>query len=225
MKKLSKKLLRGFLVFIGLILLYGAAVIVLPLIPVNANKEDADEITIYILTNGVHTDIVCPIKNDIMDWKTLVPTEHTKSQNSDFNYASFGWGDKGFYLDTPTWADLKFSTAFNAAFWLGESAMHVTFYRNPVENESCKKLTISKENYQLLVNYIKESFDYENDKTVLIPTEMVYGDNDSFYDAKRTYNIFFTCNTWANSALKAANQKAALWTATDKGIFRQYSTN
>ena len=103
--------------------------------------------------------------------------------------------------------------------------MHVTFYRNPVENESCKKLTISKENYQLLVNYIKDSFDYENDKTVLIPTEMVYGDNDSFYDAKRTYNIFFTCNTWANSALKAANQKAALWTATDKGIFRQYSTN
>lgn len=225
MKKLGKKIFRGFLVFIGLILLYGVAVFVLPLIPVNANQEDADEITIYILTNGVHTDIVCPIKNDIMDWTTLVPTEHTKSQNSNFNYASFGWGDKGFYLDTPTWADLKFRTAFNAAFWLGESAMHVTFYRKPVESESSKKLTISKENYQLLVNYIKDSFDYENEKTVLIPTDMVYGDNDSFYDAKRTYNIFFTCNTWANSALKAANQKAALWTATDKGIFRQYSTN
>lgn len=225
MKKLGKKIFRGFLVFIGLILLYGVAVFVFPLIPVNANQEDADEITIYILTNGVHTDIVCPIKNDIMDWTTLVPTKHTKSQNSNFNYASFGWGDKGFYLDTPTWADLKFKTAFNAAFWLGESAMHVTFYRKPVESESCKKLTISKENYQLLVNYIKDSFDYENEKTVLIPTDMVYGDNDSFYDAKRTYNIFFTCNTWANSALKAANQKAALWTATDKGIFRQYSTN
>ncbi|MET3732474.1 TIGR02117 family protein [Moheibacter stercoris] len=225
MKKLGKKIFRGFLVFIGLILLYGVAVFVFPLIPVNANQEDADEITIYILTNGVHTDIVCPIKNDIMDWTTLVPTKHTKSQNSNFNYASFGWGDKGFYLDTPTWADLKFRTAFNAAFWLGESAMHVTFYRKPVESESCKKLTISKENYQLLVNYIKDSFDYENEKTVLIPTDMVYGDNDSFYDAKRTYNIFFTCNTWANSALKAANQKAALWTATDKGIFRQYSTN
>lgn len=157
-----------------------------------------------------------------MDWSEIVPFENTLSKRTDFNYAAFGWGDKGFYLDTPTWADLKASTAFKAAFWLSESAMHVTFYRNPKTGKDCREIKINKEDYRLLVDYIRNSFDYKQEKTVLIPTEMVYGQNDAFYDAKWSYNLFYTCNTWANNALKAANQKAALWTATDRGIFRHY---
>jgi uncharacterized protein (TIGR02117 family) len=222
LKKIGKYFLRGFLIFLGLLILYGLAVVTLPLIQVNQSMEQEKEIEIYILTNGVHTDIVCPMRNDIMDWSTMIPLENTISKQTDYQLASFGWGDKGFYLETPTWADLKFSTAFEAAFWLGETAMHVTFYRSLQESESCKKLKISRENYQLLVEYIKNSFELKNEKLKFIETDMVYGQNDSFYDALGTYNIFFTCNTWANSALKEANQKAALWTATDSGIFRQY---
>lgn len=66
----------------------------------------------------------------------------TKGKNTDFNYIAFGWGDKGFYLDTPTWADLKFSTAFKAAFWMGQSAMHTTYYREVKEGEDCKRLCL-----------------------------------------------------------------------------------
>jgi len=194
----------------------------LPLIPINSKAQQTEEITIYILTNGVHTDIVCPIESEIINWSEIVSFENTLSRRKDFKHIAFGWGDKGFYLDTPTWADLKFSTAFKAAFWLGESAVHVTFYNDLKEGEDCKKIVISKENYRLLTEYIKESFDYENQRTMFISTDMVYGKNDAFYDAKRSYNLFFTCNTWANSALQHANQKAAFWTATDKGIFRQY---
>lgn len=195
---------------------------ILPLISVNENNDQPEEIPIYILTNGMHTDIVCPVRNDIIDWTSIVSSENTVSKRTDFQYVSFGWGDKGFYLDTPTWADLKFSTAFKAAFWLGDSAMHVTFYPNLEESEDCRKIWISRENYKLLVDYIQNSFDKENGKSIFIPTDMVYGKNDAFYDAKRTYNIFFTCNTWANKALKVSNQKAAFWSATDKGIFRHY---
>ena len=43
-----------------------------------------------------------------------------------------------------------------------------------------------------------------------------------FYEAKGSYSLFYTCNSWANQALKAANQKAALHTLTDTGIFRHY---
>lgn len=222
MKKFLKIILKTLLTLIGAVVIYGLAVVVLPLFSVNSNKENTEEITIYILTNGVHTDIVCPVKTETIDWSEVVPFENTLSQHTGFEYVSFGWGDKGFYLDTPTWADLKFSTAFKAAFWLGDSAMHVTFYNTLKEDEDCKKIEISRENYALLVEFIQNSFDKENGTTKLIPTDMVYGRNDAFYDAKRSYNLFFTCNTWANNALKAANQKAALWTATDKGIFRQY---
>ena len=38
-------------------------------------------------------------------------------------YVAIGWGDRGFYVDTPTWADLKLSTLCNALFVPSESVL------------------------------------------------------------------------------------------------------
>ncbi|RZJ69834.1 MAG: TIGR02117 family protein [Flavobacterium sp.] len=222
LKKLLKytgRTLLGILLFIGAYLL---AAVVLPLIPVNAIPEKSDDVTIYINSNGVHTDILVPIKNDVKDWSREILYTHTKSRDSIMRYVAFGWGDKGFYLDTPQWSDLKASTAFKAAFYMGTAAMHTKFYNRVKEDEDCIRLTISKQDYQMLVNYIDESFQYDEGRKVLWIKDRSYGDFDAFYEAKRKYSLFYTCNTWANNALKAANQKAALWTPTDSGIFYHY---
>lgn len=133
-------------------------------------------------------------------------------------------GDKGFYLDTPTWADLRFSVAFKATFALSTSAMHVTFYRYLKENDNCKSIRINREQYEKLTSYILKSF-RKNDlgNVIHIETNANYGDNDAFYEANGRYNLFFTCNTWANNALKACQQKASVWTAFDTGIFYHYT--
>lgn len=57
-----------------------------------------------------------------------LPFENTISMRSDYVYLSVGWGDKGFYLDTPTWAEPETFTAFKAVFLVSESAMHCTYY-------------------------------------------------------------------------------------------------
>ena len=192
---------------------------------VSVNKdvsENQEEIPIYILTNGVHTDIVLPIKNEHHDWSNQLKFEHTKSKDTMYQYVALGWGDKGFYLETPTWADLKASTAIKAASGLSTSAMHVTFYKHLKENQSCKKLQISIENYKKLIAFINESFQTKSGEFLKIETDAVYGKHDVFYEAKGSYSLFYTCNSWANQALKAANQKAALWTISDSGIFRHY---
>ncbi|MBE9663223.1 TIGR02117 family protein [Mucilaginibacter myungsuensis] len=183
----------------------------------------SNDVAIYILTNGVHTDIVVPVKNEQMDWSKEVKFENTKSRDTTGDLLAFGWGDKGFYLNTPTWAQLKFSVAFKAATGLSTSAMHTTFYRDLVESPDCKKIMISKAQYARLIAYIQNSFQVDNEGHVmLIPTTANYNNFDAFYETKRRYNIFYTCNTWANNALKAAGQKAAIWTPSDKGIFWQY---
>lgn len=156
------------------------------------------------------------------DWTSFVNPADTKSGNTIANYVAFGWGDKGFYLETPTWEDLKFQTAFKALFFLSSTAMHVTFYKKLHENESCRKICITKMSYKMLTNYIESSFEKNGDFTKLIKGA-AYSDNDLFYEAKGTYNLFRTCNTWANSGLKSANLKACLWTPFDKGIFYQYN--
>nr|WP_312298012.1 TIGR02117 family protein [Chryseobacterium sp.] len=223
-KMILMYILKVIGVILGIVIIYVILGLLIPYIPVSA-KDDGQkkEIPVYIYTNGVHTDIVMPVKNDLQDWSAKIPFADTKSKKTDYQYIGIGWGDKGFYLDTPTWADLKFSTAVKAAFWLSDSAMHCTYYRTMKEGEDCKMIMISRGQYENLVKFVEDKFDRDQKgKFMLIPTDAVYGDNDAFYDAKGTYSFLYTCNTWSNNALKAAGQKAALWTPSDFGIFQHY---
>ncbi|GEN68847.1 TIGR02117 family protein [Chryseobacterium rhizosphaerae] len=211
-------------IIVGIVIIYVLLGLLIPFISVSA-KDDGEkkDIPIYIYTNGVHTDIVMPVKNDLQDWSLKIPFANLKSKKTDYNYIGIGWGDKGFYLDTPTWADLKFSTAVKAAFWLSDSAMHCTYYTTMKEGDDCKMIMISRSQYTRLVKFVEDKFDRDqNGNFMVIPTNAVYGDNDAFYDARGTYSFLYTCNTWTNDALKAAGQKAALWTPSDFGIFQHY---
>lgn len=194
-------------------------------IPVNSNlsRNEESKVDIFILSNGIHTDIVVPAKNEFYDWTKEVKFEHTKSKDTTFNFLAMGWGDRGFYLETPTWADLKVSTALKATTGLSSSALHATFYKSMKEDVYCKKIQISTSDYENLVAFIKDSFEKKSDEIIKIETDAVYGKNDIFYEAKGSYSLFYTCNSWANQALKSANQKAALHTLTDIGIFRHYA--
>ncbi len=209
--------------FFLFLMLYGIAAFSFSKITVNSEADaNEKEVTIYIKTNGVHTDIVVPLKNEVKDWTKVVKLEKTKSKDTTMAYVAFGWGDKGFYLNTPQWSDLKYSTAFNAAFGLGDSAIHATFFRTINEDRDCIRIEISKANYQKLIDYIEDSFLMDSNQDPIFISATTYGLNDSFYEAKGRYSLFHTCNTWANSALKSANLKAALWTVTDTGIFCHY---
>ncbi|SFA91015.1 conserved hypothetical protein [Flavobacterium swingsii] len=225
MKSLKQSLKIFFeiiLAFVILILIYSFSVFGLSKITVNDDVIQNEEIEIFIKTNGVHTDIIVPIKNEIKDWSQEIKFNQTKSKDSVMNYVAIGWGDKGFYLNTPQWSDLKMSTAFYAATGLSTSAIHTTFYRSVSENGSCKRILISKENYQKLIIFINDSFQRDSNKNLQCISGRGYANNDAFYEAKGSYSLFKTCNTWTNEALKTSNQKAAFWTPYDGGIFCHY---
>lgn len=223
MKKTLKILLKSVLGLVAFLVVYAIIVSITSVISVNDNQQIGSETyPVYLLTNGVHTDLVLPLKNELKDWSSQISYLNTKAQDTTRQNIAFGWGDKGFYLDTPTWADLKASTALKAVSGLSASAMHVTFYGNLPENESCKKVFISKEQYLKLVAYIEDSFTLTSDKQTQQIGTHSYGKHDAFYEATGSYTLFYTCNTWVNQALKAGNMKAALWTVTDKGIFYHY---
>jgi uncharacterized protein (TIGR02117 family) len=207
----------------GLGALYVAADFVLSRIPV-AKKQPAApaEVPIFIWSNGVHTDIVLPIRHRQKDWSEELPFAHTLSGDPAMRYVGIGWGDKGFYLDTPTWAELRFSTAFRAMFFLSSSAMHTTYYADVQPGPDCVALQLSPAEYARLIRFIEASFRRDAAGRVQHIAGHSYGQHDAFYEAHRVYNLFYTCNTWANEALKAAGQKASWWTASDGGIFYQY---
>lgn len=217
-----KFLAKGLLAFLLLMLLYFVAALAGSIIPVNSEQPEDGSVTIYLRTNGVHTDFVFPSQNEIMDWEQLLSPENTLSKEGHFRYISFGWGDLEFYQNTPEWSDLTFPTAMQAVFLPTPSAMHVEFESSLRFNEPTIAVDITEEQYRDLVSYVSESFEKDSAGKVIPVKGLHYNQNDAFYHATRSLNFFYTCNTWINNGLKEAEMRACLWTPFDEGIFYQY---
>lgn len=223
-----KKVLLGLLYTLGGILafalLYLMADFILSRTPAYklANHREGP-ISIYLLSNGVHTDLVFPVKTAYMDWHDVFPVENTLAKDDTKEWVAIGWGDKGFYLNTPEWSDLSVKTALVAGLGIGETALHVTYYRSLSEDELCYKVNIDEEQYRQLVDFVLQSLEQdEHGQPIYIETTLQYGQNDAFYEALGAYNLFYSCNTWTNNALKKAKLPSAVWAIFDKGILRHY---
>lgn len=210
-----KYLLRGLECFLAFLFLYLTIVIGGQLSSIGQLQNSGD-VKIYVRSNGVHTELCFPTNTEYHDWSTFIPTEHFPQQ-SDFQYVSIGWGDKGFFLDTPTWDDLTFKTAFNAAFLPSPTAMHVAYSKEVQECETCVATYLSKENYLVLIKHIQQSFRLKK-KSVDLITGKGYGVNDNFYEADGSYHLFRTCNTWTNNCLKVAKIRTARYALFQDGI-------
>ncbi len=222
MKKGFRILLYILVSILFFIIFYLSTAFICARITVNEAISKEGNIIVYIQSNGVHTDLVVPVKSQKMDWSNIFPYRNTKDKDTTSKFLALGWGDKGFYLNTPTWGDLTFSIAFKAMFGLSNSALHTTYLDTIQVSGTCKKISMTQNEYDLLVRYIKRTISTKKASSIFIPTNAVYGTNDAFYEASGSYHLFSTCNTWTNRALKYSNKKACFWTPFDTGILNQY---
>ena len=216
MKKILKLAGKGFFVFLILIGLYFLSAVIFSRIIVNKNQKQPKEMAIYISTNGIHSDIVMPIKTEVIDWSEKI--KYSDAKDNIQNFVAVGWGNRDFFIKVPSWSQLELSIAIKAGLGIGPSAMHTTFLKNVKEDAFFRKIELSKSQYIDLVNFIESYFK----KDPLGNFINIQGNNDAFYEAKGKYTPFFTCNTWTNSALKSAGLRACLWTPFQSGIFKTF---
>ncbi len=212
------KIVKGFAIFV---ILYFICYWIGSNILVNKNKVEGQMIEIFIRSNGVHTDLIFPVKTSHINWDTLFPATTFKAVDTNFRYVAMGWGDKGFYLETPTWADLKASTAFKAVFFLSSSAMHVSYHQNVKTDANTKSIKITTEQYKRLIQFYSKNFERHKNQLQLIANKG-YTNCDNFYEAKGTYSFLKTCNIFTNNALKEAGIKAPIWSPFAGGLIKHY---
>lgn len=214
-KKALKITLKTLALLIAIPLLYVLISILLTLIPVAEEKSAVTkEHSIYLTTNGVHADLVLPknlIDSEILEGQVTRPSDA---------YFAFGWGEENFYLNTPTWADLKFSVAFRAAFLESKTLIHVTRYRNMQSNWITIKVT--DEQLEKLNAYVLKTLDTDSGQIELVEGPTYTPDRDNFYRARGNYMFYKTCNSWLNTGLKESGMKGSLWTPFDFGVSRWY---
>lgn len=179
------------------------------------------DINIYVINGGVHSDIVVPVKTNQFDWNQFIPLEKIGTDvNQNYNYLSIGWGERNFYINTPTVADIKISTVIKALFYPNNSAvMHVRGIYNLPDNKyvDIKCVRISDEQYLRLVNFIQQSFRVDEEGNIFRIADG-YNAYGGFYSATGNYFILRNCNNWTVDALKKADVNTPLWSSLSAPI-------
>ena len=203
------KIIRRILKYLGIILLlpvtYFIISLILTYIPVNTAQDTSQQNdAIYLSTNGVHLEIIIP--KEVLDPSIAAGLTYDERDM----YFSFGWGDRNFYVETPTWADLSLLTGFKALFINTSSLLHVTRYRSIQKDWA--RIPVNPDQLSKINTYIKNGFRLDASSEKILLPGLGYTKHDDFYEATGNYTCFNTCNTWINTALKQSDIKACLWT-------------
>ena len=211
---------RALAALLAVPILYLLAALLLGAVPANADWEEPRAgVTIFLRTNGVHTWIVVPKVTAEMDWRPFAPGEHVRDPRwGAADHLALGYGNRTFYLETPTWGDLTMKNAFLAAFGQGRSLMHADHTHRPRREEWQRPLRITREQYRRLAEHIARSFQRGADGRTMPVLGRGYDDSDMFYEAVGPYTAFYTCNSWTGEALRAAGVKTGLWTPLSQSI-------
>jgi uncharacterized protein (TIGR02117 family) len=225
--RLGKRWRRPIRVLLGSLALLVAAplawflaALLLGAIPANAAWTEPERgVTIFVRTNGVHTWIVMPKVNAIMDWRPYAPGEHLRdSRYGRSDHIAVGYGNREFYLNTPTWADLSLSNAFHAAFGNGSTLLHVEHDHQPRPDDWQRPIILTQGQYRRLAGYVRARFRLDAQGRTIPLRGRGYGTWDMFYEAKGGYSFVLTCNEWTGRALRAAGVRTGLWTPLSQSI-------
>ncbi len=200
---------------------YALAAIALGAIPVNSSFVQSPQgVSIYVRTNGVHAELILPTREAGVDWSVDHPPAHMRALATPLKWLAFGWGDRGFFADTPTWSDLRMTTALSALSGTGPGAMHVEYLDSPLSYKAFE-IKVSRDQYARLVANIRSSFARDaagRPQRANVPGYFAY---DAFYEASTRYRPWFTCNDWVRTALSEAGVRAPVWSPFDVALFFQ----
>ena len=202
--------LRGAKVLLILIVFY-LLFLAVGLIPVNSGfKQPNAGVEIFVVSNSVHSDIIVPKSNAVFDWSSEFVEKDFGDHFSSETHVAFGWGDRGFYLETETWQDLEVSVAAKALFLPSSCCLHVAFTR-PEYFSNSRSIKLSEKQYLQLVKFLLSSFRTNEEGKKSLIQGYAYSDNDAFFEATGSYNLFNTCNSWVGRGLKSAGIKTPLF--------------
>ncbi|MEX0271262.1 DUF2459 domain-containing protein [Leptolyngbyaceae cyanobacterium UHCC 1019] len=219
-----KNILRKGLVYFGTGTLAAGVVLAIAVLTPRRwsfDQREPCEFTVYLSSDGFHTNLFVPTKTAVHDW-----TRNTLGLAGEFSasdrYVQFGWGDRRFYMETPAWDQVNPLEAVRALFfWQNPTAMfvkgHATLPR--FTNEALKCVRLGKTDYLAMMTFIDRSFQ-TNPQGQKQRLGSGQDQQSGFYAATGYYSLLNTCNSWTANALQAANVNTPLWSGLAQPIMK-----
>ena len=216
----GKRVGRAVTLLLAVPALYLIAALVGSLMPVNRSWTEAGQgTTIYLADNGIHVDIIMPVKAQGLDWSAIIPPSDMAGADPQSQWIAFGAGEERVYLNTPTWWDITPRTIWSALAG-GKRVMHVEYVPRPAY--AVREIRLRPEEYRRLWAAIRADLVLDaNGRAERIP-HPGYGPSDAFYRTGGTATAVRTCNSWVAGRLRLAGVKTGLWPPFTTGLVWRY---
>lgn len=203
-------------IVVGLMLAFALSAWIGAAIPRNADwQEPAEGITILIGDNGVHTEIVMPLETEVIDWRDHFPLAALADPSPDYTNVGLSWGERAFFLQTPSWSQLDPITGLSAL--AGEDALlHAAFYVRPAPADDFRPVVLRPEEYRRLATAIAAQVPPPGERRVYPG----YDRHDFFTTARGRYHLGNTCNQWTSDQLANAGVQTGWWTPLPGGVMQ-----
>jgi uncharacterized protein (TIGR02117 family) len=177
---------------------------------------------IYVSGDHFHTNLWVPVETPVFRWRDQLDLTQVGGDASQFRYLQFGWGDRIFFVETPSWEQVQLSNALRALFRPGNASAllvkgHAALPEMP--NDTVRCLRLGKTDYLALMAFINNSFQTNGAGKQRLASGQ--DRQSSFYAATGTYSIFNTCNSWTADSLRAANVNTPLWAGLAPPLMQQ----
>ncbi len=199
----------------GGVVLIGLAVVAGMVVPRPLSGKPAIAATggreILVLSNPIHTDIVLPLDDDVVGAFGDLIAAGSPLDHPDARYVVFGWGGRSFYIETPTWGDLKPMPVLKV-LTLDSSVLHVDVAAQiDLDAPGVQRFSTDEEGMDRLMDFVRATL-VSSDGAVQPIEGASYGATDMFYEANGSFNVLAGCNTWTAAALRTAGVRTGWWT-------------
>ncbi len=179
---------------------------------------------IYVESDSMHVNLILPVQNQAFDWSQFLDLDQIgKDTQQSYRYLKFGWGDRDFYMNTPSWSEVKLSSVLRSLFLPGNpAALYVEGDAQLPHDQTAdlKCVRVSQDDYLKLVGFIKASFQQTSQGQPIRIQDSTIA-TSGFYEATGHYSILRTCNTWAADGLDSAHIQTPLWSGLASAVIRQ----
>jgi uncharacterized protein (TIGR02117 family) len=199
---------------------YLVAALIGSLVAVNGRwTEPAQGTTVYIADNGIHADIIMPVRAEGLDWGPFVPKSDFAAADPNAGWIAFGSGEERVYLNTPTWWDITPRTIWSALTG-GKRVMHVEYVPDP--SYAVREIRLRPEEYRRLWAAIRADFTLDAHGRGQRIAHPGYGCCDAFYRSPGKESAIRTCNSWVARWLRLAGVKVSAWPPFVPGLVWRY---
>ncbi|MFN3232318.1 MAG: DUF2459 domain-containing protein [Alphaproteobacteria bacterium] len=204
----------GVLVCLGFVYMIAAWIGAAVSVGEASDSDGASEV--FVQSNGIHLEFVVP-----------TPTTGPLATAAGYlpgpqpPFLGFGWGERDFFLKTPTWADFNLAVAAGALLWQSDVLMRVRPVYETPSGPNSRRLRASDAQAAQIKRFIQESI-YFGPNGQPVPVEStLYDPAGVFLEGRGTYTPFYTCNEWVNDGLRRAGVRTAAWSPFPHGVMWQ----